>query len=373
MHMAFLGEESQWAAEASECAADQNAFWPYHDKLFASQAGENQGAFNKDKLKAFAVELGLEAKAFNDCLDSGKYTQLVQSESAAAGQLGVRGTPSFFVNDWPTGAVSVAEFGKLFEKAKQGIHPPPTPTPLPEGVQFYDADPNRPGLTYDGSPTQGDAKAPVLLLAFEDLKSGDAAQYVKGIEPALVDKYIKSGRVRLLLKLYPMTAPKAAAAAFCALDQGKFWEFRDALYTHQTEWKDGDDAAMTGYAKGVGMDEAKFKACLADPQTQAQVDAALKFGQQVGVPSVPAFLFIDPKQNKMVGNIVGAATLADFESKLDAALNPPPTPAADATPTPVAIAPQKLASLQVGVDADGHFYRGDPNAPIKLTDFSDFQ
>jgi len=36
MHMAFLGQESQWAAEASECAADQNAFWPYHDKLFAS-------------------------------------------------------------------------------------------------------------------------------------------------------------------------------------------------------------------------------------------------------------------------------------------------------------------------------------------------
>ncbi len=190
MHMAFLGQESQWAAEASECAADQNAFWAYHDKLFASQAGENQGAFNKDKLKAFAGELGLEPKAFNDCLDSGKYTQLVQSQSAAAAQLGVTGTPSFFVNDWPTGAVSVAEFGKLFDKAKQGIHPPPTPTPLPAGVQFYDSDPNRPGLTYDGSPTQGDAKAPVLLLAFEDLKSGDAAQYVKGIEPALVDKYI---------------------------------------------------------------------------------------------------------------------------------------------------------------------------------------
>jgi len=89
MHMAFLGQESQWAAEASECAADQDAFWAYHDKLFASQAGENQGAFNKDKLKGFAVELGLEPKAFNDCLDTGKYTQLVQSQSAAAAQLGV--------------------------------------------------------------------------------------------------------------------------------------------------------------------------------------------------------------------------------------------------------------------------------------------
>ena len=330
--MAFLGQESQWAAEASECATDQNAFWAYHDKLFASQAGENQGAFNKDKLKGFAVELGLEPKAFNDCLDSGKYTQLVQSQSAAAAQLGVQGTPSFFVNDWPTGAVSVADFGKLFDKAKQGIHPPPTPTPLPAGAQFYDADPNRPGLTYDGSPTQGDVKAPVLMLAFEDLKSGDVAQYIKGIEPTVVDKYIKSGQVRHVVKLYPTTAPKAAAAAFCALGQGKFWEFRDALYSHQTEWKDGDDAAMIGYAKGVGMDEAKFTACLADPQTQAQVDEALKLGQQVGVPSVPAFLFINAKQNKVVGSSVGAATLADFEAKLQAALNPPTPTAPAATP-----------------------------------------
>ena len=104
--------------------------------------------------------------------------------------------------------------------------------------------------------------------------------------------------------------------------------------------------------------------CLADPQTQAQVEEALKFGQQVGVPAVPAFLFFDLKQNKVVGNIVGAATLADFEAKLQAALNPAPP-----TPTPVAIAPEKLANLQVGGHADGNFYRGDPNAPIKTGRF----
>ena len=90
--MAFLGDESFWAAEASECAADQDAFWSYHDKLFASQAGENQGAFNKDRLKGFAAELGLDTAAFNTCLDSGKHTQEVQTQSAAARQLGVNST-----------------------------------------------------------------------------------------------------------------------------------------------------------------------------------------------------------------------------------------------------------------------------------------
>ena len=272
MHMAFLGEESQWAAEASECAADQNAFWAYHDKLFASQSGENQGAFNKDKLKGFAVELGLEPKAFNDCLDTGKYTQLVQSQSAAAGQLGVTGTPSFFVNDWPTGAVSVEDFGKLIDKAKQGIHPPPTPTPLPQGVQFYDADPNRRWADLRRQPDPGRRQGASDDAGLRGLQERRCARSTSRVSRTGPDGQVHQDAVRCgwCVKLYPTTAPKAAAAAFCALSQGKFWEFRDALYTHQTEWKDGDDAAMTGYAKGVGMDEAKFKTCLADPQTQAR-------------------------------------------------------------------------------------------------------
>ena len=138
MHMAFLGQESQWAAEASECAADQNAFWPYHDKLFASQAGENQGAFNKDKLKAFAVELGLEPKAFNDCLDSGKYTQLVQSQTAAAGSFGVTGHAVVLreltgrrCRRWRNSASSSTRPSKGSIRRHAAI---PTPTPLPAGV-----------------------------------------------------------------------------------------------------------------------------------------------------------------------------------------------------------------------------------------------
>ncbi len=97
-HFAFLGAESQWAAEASECAADQGAFWEYHDKLFNSQSGENQGAFNKDKLKGFADDLGLDTESFDECLDAGKYTEFVQSQTDVARRLGVQSTPTFAVN-----------------------------------------------------------------------------------------------------------------------------------------------------------------------------------------------------------------------------------------------------------------------------------
>ena len=100
-NFAFLGPESTWAAEAAECAADQNKFWEYHDKLYESQSGENQGAFNKDNLKKVAKELGLDTSAFDDCIDSGKYTQLIEEESSMASSIGVRSTPTFLINGQP--------------------------------------------------------------------------------------------------------------------------------------------------------------------------------------------------------------------------------------------------------------------------------
>lgn len=97
-HFPFLGAESLWAAHAAECAAEQDRFWDYHDKLFRSQAGENKGAFSRDKLKGFAVDLGLQEKAFNSCMDSGTYLQAIKAEHDEGRRLGVRSTPTFFLN-----------------------------------------------------------------------------------------------------------------------------------------------------------------------------------------------------------------------------------------------------------------------------------
>jgi protein-disulfide isomerase len=117
VHFAFLGEESLWAAEASECAADQEKFWEYHDLLFEKQAGENGGAFDKKNLVTFADELGLNQKQFADCLDSGKYTDWVNGQTSFARQLGVQSTPSFIINDQPlVGAQPFEAFQKLIDQ-----------------------------------------------------------------------------------------------------------------------------------------------------------------------------------------------------------------------------------------------------------------
>lgn len=101
IHFAFLGPESQWAAEASECAAEQDAFWEYHDLLYITLNGENQVAFNQDNLKRFASELGLDTDQFNECLDTGKYTSVVQQEYQMSQQIGVSSTPTFILNGQP--------------------------------------------------------------------------------------------------------------------------------------------------------------------------------------------------------------------------------------------------------------------------------
>jgi protein-disulfide isomerase len=96
---AFLGQESVKAAEASYCAADQGKFWEYHDLLFESQNGENQGAFTRDLFVKLANDLSLDATKFQECFDKGTYTTKV-SENVKYGQgKGVNGTPYFTVND----------------------------------------------------------------------------------------------------------------------------------------------------------------------------------------------------------------------------------------------------------------------------------
>lgn len=117
-HLARIGEESKQAAIAAECAGEQGQFWPYHDKLFANQQGENRGAFSSGKLESFAGELGLDRGQFDSCLDSGKYSDLVERDRVQANQKLVNGTPTFFINGrMIEGARPFADFERAIEAA----------------------------------------------------------------------------------------------------------------------------------------------------------------------------------------------------------------------------------------------------------------
>ncbi len=108
-HSAFLGQESVWAAQASECAADQGKFWEYHDLLFDKQNGENVGTFTKENLLTYAKELNLDMAKFEPCLQKDETLPRVSADTEEGRQANVTGTPTFFINGKPLVGAQPAE------------------------------------------------------------------------------------------------------------------------------------------------------------------------------------------------------------------------------------------------------------------------
>lgn len=118
LDFAFLGPESEWAANAALCAEEQRKFWEYHDYLFLHQQGENEGAFNKQNLKAFARAVGgIDGKKFDTCLDADAHLTQIRATAEAGRTLGVNGTPATFINGRMVGgAQPLAAFATVIEE-----------------------------------------------------------------------------------------------------------------------------------------------------------------------------------------------------------------------------------------------------------------
>jgi len=103
------------AHEAARCAGALGRYWPYHDRLFAAQP-----AFERDDLVRYAVEVGLAREAFERCLDQRRFASAVEADVAQARALGVRSTPTFFINGRPlVGAQPVETFRTVIDEALQ--------------------------------------------------------------------------------------------------------------------------------------------------------------------------------------------------------------------------------------------------------------
>ena len=100
------------AAEASLCAHDQGKFWEAHDLMF-----QEQNRLTVRELKVMASRLGLKQQEFDQCLDTGRYTEKVQNDIAAAARVGATGTPALFVNGIPVegGAVPYETVARVID------------------------------------------------------------------------------------------------------------------------------------------------------------------------------------------------------------------------------------------------------------------
>jgi protein-disulfide isomerase len=157
-------------------------------------------------------------------------------------------------------------------------------------------------------PSKGPATAPVTIVEFSDFE----CPYCVKAEPtvkALLAKY--PNQVKLVYRDFPLPmhshAPKAAEAAHCAGDQGKYWEMHEKLFSNAQKLELAD---LKAYARDLGIDGAKFDRCLESNEKAPLVEKNRKAGEEAGVTGTPAF-FINGRL------ISGAQPLEAFTAIVD--------------------------------------------------------
>lgn len=142
-------------------------------------------------------------------------------------------------------------------------------------------------VAYDPARVRGNPKAPVMIVEFSDYE----CPYCHQVEPTLKQVLAKYGdKVSLAYRDYPLRsihseAEIAAEASRCALEQGKYWEYHDQLFTVSNLEKN----ALLDYAKQINLDEKQFGNCLASEKYKAAIDNDLAEGVRAGVHGTPGF------------------------------------------------------------------------------------
>ena len=228
------------------------------------------------------------------------------------------------------------------------------------------------GQTADGDWFRGDPNAPVTLIEFSDFQCPFCSRHVSQTAPLIEDQYVKTGLVKHVFKNFPLTsihpqAEKAAEAAECAGAQNQYWAMHDKLFALQQAWAGKTDAPETfkQYAADLGLDTAAFNTCLDSGQFSAKINKTLAEGAQRGVTGTPAF-FIN------TWFVSGAQPFEVFQQTISKAQSGQ-LPAPTATPLPAGIDPFAADPARPGLTYSGYHHRGDPNAPILIIEFSDFQ
>jgi protein-disulfide isomerase len=176
------------------------------------------------------------------------------------------------------------------------------------------------------APVKGDSTAKLTLVEFSDYQCPFCGQYIRTAYPQIDKEYVQTGKVRYVFKDFPLAqlhpnATKAAEAAACAADQGKFWEMHDKLFANQKALALTD---LATYATAIGADAASFGDCLKSGKHAPKVQESLTLGARSGVRATPTFYLglTNPDGSvKVVRAMSGAAPFDSFKQVIEELLN----------------------------------------------------
>jgi protein-disulfide isomerase len=150
--------------------------------------------------------------------------------------------------------------------------------------------PPRVAIGTGNNPAMGAANAPVTIIEFADFQCSACARLHTTLRRL---QATFEGKVKVVFRDYPLPmhpqAPKAAEAATCAGEQGRYWDMHDKLFENQRSLEPG---ALARYATEIGLDQAVFRDCLDSGRTAAEWQADMREGSEYGVRATPT-LFIN--------------------------------------------------------------------------------
>jgi protein-disulfide isomerase len=143
-----------------------------------------------------------------------------------------------------------------------------------------------------GAPVLGRADAPVTIVEFSDYECPFCQRFFASIFPTLKKEYVDTGKVRYVFRDFPLDkihpqARKAAEAAHCAGEQGKYWQMHEVLFRNPRALA---PQMLAEHAQAAGADARKLTECLVSGRYAAQVSRGLTDGAAIGVKGTPTFV-----------------------------------------------------------------------------------
>jgi len=199
------------------------------------------------------------------------------------------------------------EIRHLLEKQSRPMAPAPMKTVPQTGK-----------MRVEGGFSIGSADAPLTIVEFTDYECQFCRQFERTTFAELRNKYVDTGKVRFVIRDFPLSihpsAMRAAEAARCAGDQGKFWPMHDALFNGPAAL---EVKQLAQYAQDVNLNADQFRTCLESGKHKSDVQNDMQAASALQIMGTPSFLVGKTVNEELSGDIlVGAQPLSAFESRL---------------------------------------------------------
>jgi len=172
----------------------------------------------------------------------------------------------------------------------------------------------------NASPVMGQENASITLVEFGDYQCYFCNQHFHNTEHELVEKYVKTGKVRMLFKDFIIIGPDSKAAALsahCAGEQGKFWDFHDILFNNWAGENNGwaSPENLWKFSKELDLDMKQMTECMNENRYIEKINSSSYDAESLGLTGTPAFFIIDKNNN--VVKISGAQPFDVFQKIFD--------------------------------------------------------